>query len=165
MAEDTRFIVDQNVGKLAKWLRMMGYDTLFYGGRDDWGMIRTALAEGRVVLTRDNQIMKRRLVTTGRLKAILIASDEPEEQIKQVVETLKLDTQSRLFSVCLECNRQLAPISKERVKERVPPYVLKTQDQYMECPSCHRVYWRGAHWQAMNEKVDRLEQGQQEEER
>jgi uncharacterized protein with PIN domain len=163
MAEGTKFIVDQNAGKLAKWLRMMGYNTLFYSGHDDWDLIRTALAEGRTVLTRDTQIMKRRLVTTGRLKAILIASDEPEQQIKQVIETLKLDTSSRLFSICLECNRQLAPIGKEQVKERVPPYVFKTQEQYMECPFCHRIYWRGTHWRAMTKKVDRLKQGQQKE--
>jgi uncharacterized protein with PIN domain len=149
-------MVDHNVGKLAKWLRMMGYDTRFFNGRDDSGMIATALAEGRVLITRDTQIVKRHVITTGRLKAILISSDEPELQIKQVIRTLNLDINFRPFSFCLECNQLLVERSREQVKERVPPYVFKTQEQYMECPSCHRIYWRGTHWQAMNRRLKRF---------
>jgi hypothetical protein len=152
----TKFIVDHNVGKLAKCLRMMGYDTLFFAGSDDSGMIATALAESRVLLTRDTQIVKRRLITTGRLKAILIASDEPELQLKQVIGTLNLDIRFRPFSLCLECNQPLVERSKGQVKDWVPPYVFQTQEQYMECPSCHRIYWRGTHWQAMTKKLKRF---------
>jgi hypothetical protein len=151
-----RFIVDHNVGKLAKWLRMMGYDTLFFNGSDDSGMIATALAEGRVLLTRDTQIVKRRLITTGRLKAILITSDEPELQLKQVIGALNLAINFRPFSLCLECNQPLVDRSKGQVKNRVPPYVFQTQEQYMECSSCHRIYWRGTHWQAMTKKLKRF---------
>ena len=151
-----RFIVDHNVGKLAKWLRMMGYDTLFFNGSDDSGMIATALAEGRVLLTRDTQIVKRRLITTGRLKAILITSDEPELQLKQVIGALNLAIHFRPFALCLECNQPLVDRSKGQVKNRVPPYVFQTQEQYMECSSCHRIYWRGTHWQAMTKKLKRF---------
>ena len=151
-----RFIVDHNVGKLARWLRMMGYDTLFFNGDDDSRMIATALAEGRVILTRDTRIMERRLVTTGRLKAILIGYETPELQIKQVIETLNLDIHFRPFSICLECNQPLTERSREQVRERVPPYVYQTQEQYMECPVCHRIYWRGTHWQAMTRKLERF---------
>ena len=149
-------MVDHNVGKLARWLRMMGYDTLFFNGDDDSRMIATALAEGRVILTRDTRIMERRLVTTGRLKAILIGYETPELQIKQVIETLNLDIHFRPFSICLECNQPLAERSREQVRERVPPYVYQTQEQYMECPACHRIYWRGTHWQAMTRKLERF---------
>jgi len=151
-----RFIVDHNVGKLTKWLRMMGYDTLFFNGSDDSRMVATALAEDRLIITRDTQIVKRRLVTTGRLRAILVDSDEPELQLKQVIGTLNLDIHFRPFSLCLECNQPLVEKSKEQVRERVPPYVFKTQEQYMECPFCHRIYWRGTHWQAMNKKLERF---------
>lgn len=150
----TRFIVDHNVGKLAKWLRMMGYDTLFFNGEDDSAMIATALAEDRVILTRDTHIMERRLVTTGRLKAILIAYETPESQIKQVIKTLNLDIHFKPFSLCLECNQSLVERGKEQARERVPPYVFKTQQQYMECPACRRIYWRGTHWQAMTQKLE-----------
>ncbi len=160
-----KFIVDHNVGKLAKWLRMMGYDTLFFSGSDDSGMIATALAESRVLLTRDTQIVKRRLVTTGRLKAVLIGSDKPELQLKQVIGALNLEINFKPFSLCLECNQPLIEKSKEQVKERVPPYVFKTQKQYMECLSCHRIYWRGTHWRAMTKKLERFMSYREEETR
>ncbi len=148
--------MDINVGKLAKWLRIMGYDTLLFNGSDDSRMIATALAEGRVILTRDTQIMRRRVVTSGQLKAILIKSDEPEQQMHQVIEALKLDCQFRPFTICLECNQPLLERNKQQVKELVPPYVFKTQSQYMECPTCHRIYWRGTHWQAMTKRLKKM---------
>ena len=152
-----KFIADHNVGKLARWLRMMGYDTLFFSGSDDSIMVATALAEGRAILTRDTQIVKRGLVTSGRLKVILLDTDQPERQVCQVIETLKLASRFKPFTVCLECNQPLEVRAKEQLEERVPPYVFKTQDQYMECPACHRIYWRGTHWRAMNQKLDKLD--------
>ncbi|MFC2051231.1 Mut7-C RNAse domain-containing protein [Chloroflexota bacterium] len=156
MAGNIKFIVDNNVGKLTRWLRMMGYDTLFFDGEDDWQMVRIALDEGRVMLTRDTQIMKRGVVATGRLKSILIQSDRPELQMQQVMETLSLKSRFRPFILCLECNQLLVERSREEVKERVPPYVFKTQNQYMECPACHRIYWMGTHWQAMTRKLEKF---------
>ncbi len=150
---ETKFIVDTNVGKLAKWLRIMGYDTLFFNGSNDANMIAIALADGRVILTRDTQIMKRRLITSGQLKAVLVMTDEPQQQMRQVIERLNLDCQFRPFALCLECNQPLVERSKEQVKDRVPPYVFQTQSHYMECPARHRIYWRGTHWQAMTSKL------------
>ncbi len=149
-----KFIVDNNVGKLVKWLRIMGYDTLFFNGSNDSNMVTTALAEERVILTRDTQIVKRRVVTSGQLKVILIQSDKPELQIRQVIDTLNLNCQFRRFAICLECNQPLLERSKQQVKDLVPPYVFQTQSQYMECPACHRIYWRGTHWRAMTKKLE-----------
>ncbi len=159
LVDGLKFIVDSNVGKLAKWLRTMGYDTLFFEGSDDSQMVATALAENRVILTRDTQIMRRRVITKGQLKVILIQSDEPERQMRQVMDTLKLNCQYKPFTICLECNQPLLGKSKEEVKDRVPPYVFQTQSQYMECPTCHRIYWRGTHWQAMTRKLEHLIKG------
>jgi uncharacterized protein with PIN domain len=153
---EMKFIVDHNVGKLARWLRMMGYDSVFFDGEDDSSMVRQALAEGRIILTRDTEIMKRRLVTSGRLKAVLIESEEPEQQIRQLMDTLDLKHQLRPFTICLECNQPLVGRSPKEVEKRVPPYVYRTQSQYMECPACHRIYWRGTHWEAMTRKLDKL---------
>jgi len=147
------------VGKLAKWLRIMGFDTLFFNGSDDSGMIAIALAEDRVILTRDTQIMKRRVVTSGQLKAILIQSDKPELQMQQVIDSLNLDCQFKPFTICLECNQPLVERSKQQVKDLVPSYVFKTQSQYMECPACYRIYWRGTHWQAMTKKLEKFIKG------
>jgi len=158
LINNLKFIVDSNVGKLAKWLRIMGYDTLFFNG-DDSLMIAIALAEGRVILTRDTQIMKRRMVTNGQLKAILIQSDEPELQMYQVVDSLNLAHQLRPFTICLECNQPLIKKSKQEVKDLVPPHVFQTQSQYVECPACHRLYWKGTHWQAMTKQLEKFRKG------
>ena len=152
--ENPRFIVDNNVGKLAKWLRLMGYDTLRFDGSDDSRMIHIALHQGRVILTRDTEIMKRRVITTGRLKAILVTSEEPEQQIRQVIESLKFDCQFRPFTLCLECNQPLIERGKEEVKNQVPPYVFQTQSEFVQCPACHRIYWKGTHWESMTRRLE-----------
>jgi len=163
LISNLKFIVDNNVGKLAKWLRIMGYNARFFEGSTDSQMIAIALAENRVILTRDTQIMRRRLVTSGQLKAILIQSDEPERQMRQVMDTLKLDCQFQPFSICLECNQPLAERSREQVKDLVPPYVFQIKNQYMECPACHRIYWRGTHWQAMTKNLKKFIKGSAQE--
>jgi len=149
-----RFIVDSNVGRLATWLRIAGFDTLFAEGIDDNRLVRIALDEDRVLLTKDRQILKRRLVTSGRLKVILIEDDEVKAQLRQVLTTLKLASQLRPFSLCVECNEPLVPKEREEVEELVPPYVFQTQTQYMQCPGCLRIYWRGTHWERMSRELE-----------
>jgi len=151
-----KFIVDSNVGRLARWLRIAGFDTLFINDLDDNRLVRLALSEGRALLTKDTQILKRRVATTGRLKVILIESEEVKAQLRQVVKTLNLGDQIKPFTICLECNQPLVPREKEDVKELVPPYIFQTQTQYMQCPTCHRVYWRGTHWQRMSGELERI---------
>jgi uncharacterized protein with PIN domain len=153
---ETKFIADNNVGKLARWLRMMGYDALSFEDKDDSKLIEIALNEGRVILTRDTQIVKRRLVASGRLKTILVEEDNPAAQLRQVARALNLNRHFRPFSLCLECNQPLVPRSKADVEDLVPPYVFQTQNQYTQCPTCHRIYWRGTHWQAMVRHLEEL---------
>ena len=151
-----KFIVDSNVGRLARWLRIAGFDTIFINDLDDNRLVRLALSEGRVLLTKDTQILKRRVATTGRLKVILIESEEVKAQLRQVVKTLNLGDQIKPFTLCLECNQPLVPKENEEIKELVPPYVFQTQTQYMQCPGCQRVYWRGTHWQRMSRELERI---------
>lgn len=153
---DLRFIVDHNVGKLARWLRMMGYDSLFFTGSNDSDMVARALAENRIVLTRDTEILKRRVVTRGRLRAVLIESDAPERQMRQVMALFPLTERLRPFTLCIECNEPLIERSHAEVEGRVPPYVYRTKRQYRECPACNRIYWQGTHWEAMVRRLDRL---------
>lgn len=150
-----RFIVDENVGKLARWLRMLGYDSVFFNGEDDSQMVRQALSESRILLTRDTGVMKRRVVNQGRLKAVLFRTEEPEQQMRQLASAIDLKSSSHPFTICLECNRPLIDKIPAEVKDRVPPYVYKTQTQYMECPSCRRIYWRGTHWKTMLHKLEK----------
>jgi hypothetical protein len=135
---------------------MMGFDSLFFSGEDDSQMVKQALAEDRVLLTRDTGIMKRRVIINGRLKAVLMESEEPERQMQQLMSALDIKGQSQPFTLCLECNQPLVDRSPAEVKDRVPPYVYKTQTQYMECLECQRIYWRGTHWKAMLNKLEKL---------
>lgn len=151
-----KFIADSNVGRLARWLRLLGYDTLFIKGIDDDGLVRIALKEGRVVLTRDTHILKRQVAATGRIKALLIRDDAPRDQLRQVVGELGLNWDQQ-FTRCLECNQPLEPRAREEVQARVPPYVYRTQQEFAECPGCHRIYWQGTHWQRMKRALEELE--------
>jgi uncharacterized protein with PIN domain len=153
---ETRFIIDNNVGRLAKWLRMMGYDAILFNEVDDGRMVKYALSQDRIIITRDSEFMKRRAVTTGRVKAILVAGDDPEAQMQKVMRALQLDSEYKPFSRCIECNTELLPRDRQQVAESVPPRVYDIQEQYMECPSCRRLFWRGTHWQAMNRKLHRF---------
>jgi len=154
---EIKFIADNNVGKLARWLRLIGYDTLLFEKKNDSQMIKTALSEDRVILTKDGQFVRRRLVIDGRLKAIQIKHDDPDLQVQDVVQTLNLNYHFKPFSLCLECNQELIDRDKKEVQNRVPAHVFKTQSQYTECPACHRIYWRGTHWQAMVKKLQELQ--------
>ena len=152
-----RFIVDINVAKLARWLRMLGYDTILFGHGGDAHLIKIALTEGRVILTRDTRIMERGVITGGHLPALLINDERPEHQIHQVVKHFGLKSSACPFSRCLECNSPLSPISKTDIAGRVPAYVFRTQDEFVECPTCQRVYWKGTHWQAMVRRLESLQ--------
>lgn len=150
---EPKFIVDANVGKLARWLRMMGFDTFFFDETDDGMMVKTALAQNRIIITRDTGFMKRRAVTTNRVKAILVSGDDPELQMKTVLCELELSDKTRPFTRCIECNSELNEMDKNVAQGQVPERVYELQDQYMVCPSCNRIYWRGTHWKAMREKL------------
>jgi len=156
---EQRFIVDANAGKLARWLRMMGYDTILFNGPDDGGMVKLALAQGRIVITRDTEFMKRRAVAGGRVKALLISGDDPVAQMRTAISALKIERDYRPFTRCLECNAELSSRDKSEVTGSVPERVYELQEQYMQCPACGRIYWRGTHWAAMNRKMDEFDAG------
>ena len=145
---EPRFIVDVNVGRLATWLRIMGYDTVFQDPVEDDELVRVALREGRVIVTRDGGLAERRLAATGRIKVVLVRDDEIRRQLDQVRQELDLDGRNG-FSRCVRCNEALGARPKGSVEGLVPPYVYCTQDSFMGCSSCGRVYWRGTHWDKM----------------
>ena len=151
---EPKFVVDVNVGRLAKWLRAMGYDALFVPDIDDGGLVRTAQQEGRIILTRDRQLLERRVVTLGQIRVVLLRSDHFLLQLRQVTTELGL-TAANDFTRCIECNAMLRNLDKEQVRDRVPPFVFQTQEEFKECPACHKVYWRGTHWRNMKHELTR----------
>src|ERR687895_565377 len=155
MATGPRFIVDVNVGRLAKWLRVMGYDTLFPQENSDNELVRLALRENRVLVTRDAGIVRRRAARLGQMQVVHIVNEDLRSQLKQLVRDLGLNLDSG-FSRCVVCNDLLDSVARDRVAGRLPPYVLQTQSQFMECPQCHRLYWRGTHWSNMMDELGQV---------
>jgi uncharacterized protein len=148
-----RFLVDQNVGKLARWLRLLGYDAVFFHGENDNQMVKQALAEDRIILTRDTAIRLRKVATSGQLKVITFQTENAEIQTRELLTRLPLIENGRPFTRCLEDNSVLCPIEKPKVEHRVPGYTFKTQEEFMECPVCCRVYWRGTHWEDLERRL------------
>jgi uncharacterized protein with PIN domain len=145
-----RFLADCNVGRLARWLRALGYDASYHPQIGDAELVREAAAESRVLLTRDRDLTKRRVIQTGLVRAILIRDDDVTAQLRQVFAELSLELKDSLTR-CIECNSELQPREATNVAERVPLYVRKTQTRYSECPDCRRLYWAGTHWRRMRE--------------
>ena len=145
-----RFLADCNVGRLARWLRALGYDASYHARIDDSELVREAAAENRVLLTRDRDLTRRRVIQTGVVRAILIRDDDVTKQLRQVFAELGLELKEALTR-CIECNSELESRMPATVAERVPPYVRRTQSRYSECPECGRIYWAGTHWQRMRE--------------
>jgi len=151
MAEERLcFLADSMLGRLARWLRLLGYDTAYENDADDLQLARRARAEGRVLLTRDRALAARR-----GLRTLLVNSELLEEQIAQIRETFGPPPEPAL-SRCSVCNAVLEPITPQEAALRVPPYILRTQKQFRACPDCGRVYWEGTHLEEMRRQVDGL---------
>jgi uncharacterized protein with PIN domain len=140
MAE-SRFIADSMLGKLAKWLRLAGLDVSYKNDIEDHELIDQALSEDRIILTRDRNIKKRKIVK----KCLLIHSDHLEEQIRQFFGTYKINGMEKSFCRCIRCNTLLTDVNKHELSGKVPAYVFETNDKFKKCDSCKRIYWAGTH--------------------
>jgi len=148
-----RLLIDAMLGKLARWLRLMGFDATYLPDVDDIVLVRHALAEGRLVITRDRGLAARRGVD-----ALLITSQNLQGQVDEVLAALgapPADAAPR----CTLCNEPLKTLSYEAAGARVPPYVWRTQTKFSQCPACHRVYWPGTHWESIQQQVARWREG------
>ena len=150
-----RFLADSNVGRLARWLRALGYDAEYEPRLPDPAIVARALAEDRVLLTQDADMTRRRVIGDGSVRAVLLRGDRIEEQLRQVVAELGL-TPERALSRCLDCNVELEPRAKAAVSAGLPPHVRATQERFSQCPRCSRVYWPGTHWRRMRERIAAL---------
>jgi uncharacterized protein with PIN domain len=140
------------LGKLAKWLRVLGQDVIYGRHLSGAGLIHAARQEDRIILTRD-----RRLRLKQPQDSIFIESDDHREQLRQVVSTFHLIPGDDLLKRCLICNFSLQPRSKTSVKQVVPEYVFSSQEHFYWCASCRRIYWPATHHQKMLQEIKNLQ--------
>lgn len=143
------FVADVHLGKLARLLRLLGFDTLHSNDYDDGELVAIAAREGRIVLTRDRGLLKHSAVTHG----YWLRSTDPVEQAREVVRRFNLETLIDPFRRCLVCNGLLISVEKHKVLEQLPPKVAAEHDEYFLCSSCRRLYWRGTHYPKLEKHI------------
>jgi uncharacterized protein with PIN domain len=148
-----KFFADVMLGTLARWLRILGYDTCYDNAIDDDTLVSRCNSDNRVALTRDRGLAKR-----NRLKQCLfIQSEKLHDQIAEVLRfTEEPVMPERVLSRCLECNIPIEEVEKEHIRDEVPPYVFRTQNDFRRCPHCGRIYWAGTHRDRILEKLSDL---------
>ncbi len=138
----TAFVADAHLGGLARLLRMAGFDTLYSNAYQDSEIAAIGAQQHRIVLTRDRDLLKQKIITHGCYLHAL----KPQQQFMELLDRLDLRRSLRPFTLCVECNASLRPIDKAQVLERLPPSVKLHYDSFTTCDVCGRVYWQGSHW-------------------
>ena len=146
---DLRFLADAHLGGLARLLRMLGFDTVHRNAFDDAEIRRLADQEGRIVLTRDRELLKCREIRRG----CYVRELKPERQLAEVAARYDLAALARPFTLCLHCNLPLRAADRREVADRVPETVLSIHATFSHCPGCDRVYWPGSHYERMRERL------------
>jgi len=146
-----KFITDGTLGRLARWLRAIGYDAVFDPGCVNRDFLNRARREGRIVLSRRRDLVQRNFRGT----MVILQSDRITDQIKELKENIpELEIKSEnLFTICLDCNSPLREAPKESVQSLVPPYVYETQERFMQCLKCRKIYWAGTHRERAEEFI------------
>ncbi len=152
--KEPRFIADCHFGKLAKYLRLMGFDTLFFPQIDDNDLIDLANSEGRIILTRDKGLFERQ-----KADCYLVAAVKIEKQLHEIVRAFDLQKHQHPFSLCIVCNHPLHIIEKEAILHRLPPKVIRYFSRFEICDKCNRIYWQGDHYNKMKASLEKMLQG------
>lgn len=147
------FVADCMLGRLAKWLRVLGFDVLYFSKAEDRELVAVARRDGRVLLTRDTGLIEK---TTKRSNRLFVRSDDWREQVVQVLDEYGLWDAIRPHSRCLACNLALKALTKARARNLVTPYVLEHAEAFALCPGCGRVFWQGSHSGDMEKKIEAI---------
>lgn len=148
---DLKFVVDVNLGKLAHFLRMLGFDVVYDRHLEsDEELARISFVENRVLLTRDVELLKRKIISQG----YFVENHLPKEQVLEVLRRFDLGNSIHLCSRCLDCNVPIVPVPKEKVWDQLPPLVREFYQNFYLCPRCQKVYWEGTHFEHMKKSVE-----------
>jgi len=147
-----KFLITRELGRLAKWLRILGFDAEYFSEDNMSSLIIKALRDERIILTRNQRLPQAR-----GLKIVLIKNEKMKKQVAEVLKTLEIKPDPQMmFSRCILCNAKLEDIAKEKVKDKVPEYVFKTQEDFITCPECKRIYWQGTHWGNVSQIIEEI---------
>jgi uncharacterized protein with PIN domain len=149
---DLKFILDVHLGKLAKYLRLCGFDTCYQTDYNDQEIIRLSFSDKRIILTHDVELLKNKKVTHG----YWIRSQHLNEQLIEVFQRFDLKNRIRPFSRCMECNHLLEEILKEAILNRLSPRTREYYHEFKKCSYCGRIYWEGSHYERMRKDIDCL---------
>lgn len=147
-----KFVADCMLGKLAKWLKILGFDTAYFSKIEDEDLLIFAQNESRVLLTRDSELIEK----ARKIPSLFIHSENWEEQIQEVLKGLDLCGEAKPNSRCIDCNTVLKTLSKGQAKNLVTPFIYKNADVFSLCPQCGRVFWKGTHQSDMEEKITKI---------
>jgi len=149
---ETKFILDVHLGKLAKHLRMLGFDTTYRNDYDDKEIIRISLEEHRIILTRDIGLLKVKTVTHG----YFMRSQKPKVQLTEVLTHFDLYQAIDPFSRCIKCNGKLEPVEKEEIIQQLEPLTQKYFDKFFRCTNCQSLYWEGSHFESIKNFINSI---------
>lgn len=147
-----RFVLDVHLGKLATYLRILGFDALYRNDYDDDELAEISCQEQRILLTQDRGLLKRSIVTYG----YAVRSDNPEEQVTEVLERFQLHDVIAPLQRCPRCNGPLHQVEKGEIYDQLPYYTRLTYDEFARCQRCHQIYWKGAHYGRIQALIDRI---------
>jgi uncharacterized protein with PIN domain len=148
----SKFIVDVNLGKLVRNLRMLGFDVYYRQQLPDKEIIRISLAEKRIILTRDQDLLKNAVVRHG----YWVRSTDPHKQTKEIFRRFNLKSQVKAFSRCMKCNGLIKPVQKEKISDRIPEKTAAYMTAFWQCADCGQVYWQGSHYDKMQKQIELL---------
>lgn len=148
-----KFIADSMLGRLARWMRILGCDVEYYPRIEDSDLVDRAFREGRLILTRDTLLIKRR---KAKGNSFLVEGNSYKDQLRQVVRHFSIDPHKNFLTRCIECNLPLGDMEKEDIKGSVPEYVYQTQDVFRTCPHCYKIYWPATHREEMFENLKKI---------
>ena len=147
-----KFIADVMLGRLAKWLRILGYDTLYDSNFTDDELFFKAHQEKRILLTRDSDLAQR----MNPKYCFFINEQAVRKQVKQVIARYHLNTEQYLFTRCTLCNEPIHPIAKESVEGRIPQFVYNSVNEFYFCERCDKIYWAGSHIKQVRDLLSKL---------
>jgi uncharacterized protein with PIN domain len=149
---ETKFILDVHLGKLAAYLRMLGFDTLYRGCFSDSELVRLSSQQKRILLTRDRGLLKHASVMHG----YWLRNTDSRKQAEEIVQRFDLSRRIHPFTRCMACNGMLSPVTKSEVAAAVPERVAELHDEFRRCETCGRVYWEGSHHRRMAKFIQQL---------